>query len=196
MRLSCQPCRLCSAGVAAPLARRARQRLAPTRICQASPVGHSSAAGGRNPRFVGVRRRLTRRPWRAGQSGVDDVGRVVPIVPAVDPRCMGCAAPLARRARRRLAPTQVVAERPRCGLCRHGWAVREPRAVGVRRCLTRRFHPTRSAPVWGPGKAAGRGGASPRQGCVVPRGWNGWLSPARCSASSCRGQAVPDPPAR
>gem|GEM_PF-5971826 len=32
---------------------RARQRLDPTRVCQASPGGHSSAAGGRNPRFVG-----------------------------------------------------------------------------------------------------------------------------------------------
>ena len=47
-------------------ARRARQRLAPTTWGKASPVGHIGITGTRDPRSVGVRRCLTRRPGRAG----------------------------------------------------------------------------------------------------------------------------------
>ena len=48
------------------MARRARQRLAPTGWGDASPVGHLGTTAGGSPCSVGVRRCLTRRPARAG----------------------------------------------------------------------------------------------------------------------------------
>jgi hypothetical protein len=45
---------------------RARQRLAPTGVGGASPVGHPFATGGRPAHVVGVRRCLTRRPEGPG----------------------------------------------------------------------------------------------------------------------------------
>ena len=81
---------------AAPLARRARQRLAPTGVCRASLVGHSCATGRRNPRPVGVRRCLTRWSVRAGQWPGHGDGRGARTVNAAAAGAPVCAAPPAR----------------------------------------------------------------------------------------------------
>jgi hypothetical protein len=93
------------------------------------------------------------------------------------------------------------AERPRCGLCRHGWAVREPRAVGVRRCLTRRprgpairggrcrsCRPDRNC---GCSTVHGMRRASSAAGEALPRPYMGWRIPGR--AFGCDGRAPPPP---
>jgi hypothetical protein len=64
--VSCETCR--PRGIAAPLARRARQRLAPTWGGWRISGGPSTCLGGTvQPRRVGVRRCLTRRPAAAGK---------------------------------------------------------------------------------------------------------------------------------
>jgi hypothetical protein len=143
-------------GVAAPTVRRARQRLAPTQVGRSVPgVAYACADGWCViPRSVGVRRCLTRRPggpanlrWGDGH----DASRIVEPGDA----CLGCAAPTARRARQRLAPTQVGRSVPGVAYaCADGWCV-IPRSVGVRRCLTRR--PGGPANLrWGDGHDASR----------------------------------------
>jgi hypothetical protein len=119
----------------------------------------------------------------------------------------------ARRARQRLAPTGVgrsspVRHRPaavgRYPLSRRAQALPDPPAregrqshgalivpVPVKSC-TWSMHAMAICRASG---AGGRGSASPLHGLAVWRRGNGWPSQARCSASSCRGQTVPDPPA-
>jgi hypothetical protein len=114
--------------------RQAMPRGTPTRRYSLSPVGHMGTTVRFDPRSVGVRRCLTRRPWgpanRAcplGRCAMHKRPRTSSSIPG----------PLARRATQRVAPTGL-------GQCilgrtpsRHGRRDRR-RVVGVRRCLTRR----------------------------------------------------------
>jgi hypothetical protein len=165
------------------------------------------------PRPVEGRRCLTRRPGGPGRRR--GCGREPCQQDGQRPRwCAArCAAPVARRARQRLAPTQVV--RPSTiaphGRLRSG---ERRRLVGVRRCLTRRpAGPVNRRPmvaalpvprtmarrprsIAAPSGAVGRGRASPLHevGRPIPVGDRG-ITVMR-DPPSCRGQALPDPPAR
>jgi len=114
---------------------RARQRLAPTRWGDPSPVGHAGATVGRWPRPVGVRRCLTRPARRAGNDTADTRRRSVAITAACRSATWMCRAYRRGRARRRLAPTRWGDPSPvgHAGATVGCW----PRPVGVRRCLTR-----------------------------------------------------------
>jgi hypothetical protein len=101
-RLVCAACRARRVGHAESprQARRARQRLAPTRggryVAGAALVRHGLA---HRPRPVGVRRCLTRRPGRAGNPGWGDGHGGGRTSDAVDACHQGSAASLARRVR-------------------------------------------------------------------------------------------------
>jgi hypothetical protein len=115
---------------------RARQRLAPTRWDDSSPIGHMGATVGRWPRFVGVRRCLTRRPGRAGNDTADARRRSVAIIAACRDATRTCRAYRRGRARQRLAPTRWANPPPIGRRCITGWC-QHARPVVVRRCLPR-----------------------------------------------------------
>jgi hypothetical protein len=124
--------------MAGPAARRARQRLAPTGVgCRITDRGF----GRHDPvvpcRPVGVRRCLTRPARQGRQSPGGAMGMVVSRSARWSMHATRFAAPGARRARQRLAPTGVG-----CRITDRGFGPHDPvvpcRPVGVRRCLTRR----------------------------------------------------------
>jgi hypothetical protein len=143
-RMSTLPCGMVAVAVAAadfaaPVARRARQRLAPTGVgCRITDRGF----GRHDPvvpcRPVGVRRCLTRWPGGPAIPGWDD-GHGAGWMGGVVDACHGCLPrPWRGRARQRLAPTQVGRSIPGVAYaCTDGRCV-IPRVVGVRRCLTER----------------------------------------------------------
>jgi hypothetical protein len=159
------------------------------------PTGHCRAAGPAGeaaPRpytdMPGVPRRAFERggwaqsPFRRGQAVPDPPAREGRQITTVagrpwwcrcdgdrgigDRRCRACGA--AGEATPR--PYKGCVASARSGACRHGWAVREPRAVGVRRCLTRR--PVRAgnavASVRMPITAGVRPGLKPRAESASP----------------------------
>jgi hypothetical protein len=192
-------------GCAAPPARRARQRLAPTRggryVACAALVRHGLA---HRPRPVGVRRCLTHRPGRAGnnhrrQCADADHGRSAP---GLKPRAES-ASPLKGAVRRpgarvdRLGAGAVGISRlqPAWGVSPavHGRAIEDTAARLIcAACRARRVGHAESPRH----RRGGRGAASPLQGV-------GRSSPVRHPPAavgryplSRRAQALPDPPAR
>jgi hypothetical protein len=111
--------------------RRARQRLVPTRVGRSIP-GVAPACTDRrcvNPRVVGVRRCLTRRPARAGNPVVRRWARWR--VGRRGGRCMLPGLPRPWRGGRGSAsPLHAVVARHRCNLCVRWWRIPPPSGRG------------------------------------------------------------------
>jgi hypothetical protein len=106
---------------------RARQRLAPTRWANPPPVGYWCLTAVRDPRPVGVRRCLTRRPARAGRSPRMSVGGRLRSSPH-DGLRPACAAPCCVGGRGGASPLHRGPTHPRSGI-----RVRRLGAAPVRR---------------------------------------------------------------
>jgi hypothetical protein len=104
--------RWCAARCAAPVARRARQRLAPTQVVRPSTIApHGRLRSGERRRLVGVRRCLTRRP--AGPVNRRPMVAALPVPRTMARRPRSIAAPVGAVGRGSASPLQGGTTHPR-----------------------------------------------------------------------------------